>query len=213
MERNKFIGWILATVFFQVYSFFSVNALGIKSINIGTGPSFNGNGDLYGNSLFMKAKFNMRKNSRLSLNIDVSGNTHSRYQELTYMEPVTNLFTYSGLYLISSNNTLSTSFGYNLFKKNIKINIESGIDFNRFTSNFPPQFGYIFPALTNYPIPLVAIAYYEKPKSYLSFGGHVAIDINVCILKHLSLGFGSHLMLDNKGNVLISSLVQFGYTF
>lgn len=194
-------------------SFFpmKIHSIGLNYLHLGYGPSFNGNGDLFGSTIGMEAYFKVKKCKRFSISVGANGNTHSRYSDLTYIDPYSNALVYSGLNLISSNNSLASSVSYKLLDKAVKIGIESGFSINRFTTNVPRQYAYNFPISTGFPVPVIAIAYDGKPKSYFSPAVHLNLNMAFKISETISLGIKPRLMLDNKGNIISSSAIYLGY--
>jgi hypothetical protein len=189
-----------------------MSAVGLQSIRTGTGPSFNGSGDLFGSTIFMETNLKFAKYKRLTLNINASGHSHSRYSELIYTQAGSTAPIYSGLNLTSSNNTLGTSVSYCLLNKKFKIFVDGGVNFSRFVAYTPQSYGFYPEATTTFPTPVISINYGEQPTSHLTIGYLAALNLNYSISKSFSVGIRPSLMNDNKANIITSIPLYLGYT-
>lgn len=185
------------------------NSYSQTAINWGIGYSLNGSGDLSG--FCLETGVTLNSDQLISYNIELKTSINNREQSLYYIHPNGD-WVNSSYRLINHGTQIELLPQINILKINKLSPFIALGGLVRYTiSNDYKQMAYLFPSLTLYPIPLIALDVYDK-QNYFSIGYIAKIGVNYQFSAKSNFSLSTHFQNDTKGNMVWSIPLRYSYT-
>ena len=174
------------------------------------GYTFHGSGDLRGHNVGFGYKHQVSKPFALSATIRNS--TGASEIPLTFTDPNGQYWNSSFRY-VTSGTQLELTGMLNLIKlKSYRLEVGAGGVLRYQVSNYYSDVIFLYPALTNYPVPLISLFARDDGKYRRFSVGYLAtISNSVQVSKWVRIGFSINLQNDNKGDLIWNIPLTFCY--
>lgn len=181
-----------------------------QQIQLYTGPSFNGTGDIIGFAYDTEYGKYFKKKS--SWYIGIGGTIHDRQEPIYYNDRDGNPVDGSVRATIAAVQ-VSGLYGYSFVRNEVnEFVLKVGPLLRYQSSSYWDGLGVYPPAGTGFPIPVVSF-FNTSPQRTFAVGGNLGFAYNYTFSKKISIGILTELQLDTNGDTITQCLLSIGRRF